>query len=56
MPNDLKDIILQTLVLYGTEKETQMLYETAFKSDSYEARLKILRALTYTNNKSLIEK
>ncbi len=54
MPVDFKDLILQTTVAFGTESEWEWLYETALTTESYEEKIRIIRALTHSPHEHLL--
>jgi len=55
IPSNFKDIVLQTQVKYGNEREWLELYEVSLKTKSPSERLSLHLALTQTQNFNLLK-
>jgi hypothetical protein len=51
----MKDIVFQTAVRFGTKEEWHKLFEIATKTKSDIEKLRLLRALTHTQDHNLIQ-
>ena len=55
IPNNFKDIVFQTLIKHGNERDWLELYDISLKSNSPSERLTIHLALTQTQNYNLLK-
>ena len=55
IPANFKDLILETVVQYGGEIESNLLYDKALTTSDYEEKLRIMRALTHSTNATFLQ-